>query len=158
MKQITTKKTVRMTKKGTLKDLKKYFETDLLMFKKHFFNMTHQQNQYKKAVNELRENEAVIVCDFSENFQAKLAEEIQSMHYGASNLQICLHTGMVFWKNRTQSFCTLSDNTSHQPAAIWAHLMPIIEMIKREAPEKAIIHFFSDGPSAQYRQKKTFIC
>ncbi|CAH2086899.1 unnamed protein product [Euphydryas editha] len=156
MKQITTKKTVRMTKKGTLNDLKKYFETELLMFKKHFFNMTHQQNQYKKAVNELRENEAVIVCDFSENYQAKLAEEIQSMHYGASNLQICLHTGMVFWKNRTQSFCTLSDNTSHQPAAIWAHLTPIIEMIKRETPETAIIHFFSDGPSAQYRQKKNF--
>lgn len=156
MKEITTKKTARITKKGTLNDLKKDFENDLLMFKKHFFNMTHQQNQYKKAVNELKENEAVIVCDFSENYQAKLAEEIQSMHYGASNLQICLHTGMVFWKDRTQSFCTLSDNTSHQPAAIWAHLTPVIEMIKRDSPETAIIHFFSDGPSSQYRQKKNF--
>lgn len=158
MKQIITKKTVKTTKKGTLNDLKECFETELLMFKKHFFNMTHQQNQFKRAVNEIRENEVVIVCDFSENYQAKLAEEIQSMHYGASNLQICLHTGMVYWKDRTQSFCTLSDNTSHQPAAIWAHLTPIIEMIKRETPETAIIHFFSDGPSAQYRQKKTFIC
>lgn len=75
-----TIKTIKITKKGTPNDLKKYFERDLLMFKKHFFNMTHQQNQYKKAVNEFRENEAVIVCHFSENYQAKLAEEIQFMH------------------------------------------------------------------------------
>ena len=85
-----------MTKKLTLNDLKKDFENDLLMFKKHFFNMTHQQKQYKKAVNELKENGGVIVCNFSENYQTKLGEEIQAMHYGASNLQICLHTVMVF--------------------------------------------------------------
>ncbi|XP_052749316.1 uncharacterized protein LOC128200295 [Galleria mellonella] len=78
------------------------------------------------------------------------------MHYGASNLQICLHTGMVFWSDRSQSFCTLSDNTSHQPAAIWVHLTPIIDMIKRETSETTIIHFYSDGPSAQYRQKNNF--
>lgn len=78
------------------------------------------------------------------------------MHNGASNHQICLHTGMVFWKDHSQSFCTLSDNTNHQPAAIWAHLTPILNLIKEESPQTTMIHFYSDGPSAQYRQKGNF--
>ncbi|XP_063634914.1 uncharacterized protein LOC134805569 [Cydia splendana] len=155
-KEMRTKKTAKVTKTGTLNDLKNQYEKDLVLFKKHHFNMIHQQAQYQKAITGLKQNEALIVCDFSENYDAKLANEVQSMHYGASNRQISLHTGMVFWKDYSQSFCTISDNTSHQPGAIWAHLIPIIDMIKQKTPDTTVIHFFSDGPSSQYRQKKNF--
>lgn len=49
------------------------------------------------------------------------------------------------------------DNNCHDPAAIWAHLMPVIEMFKAENPETKIMHFLSDGPSSQYRQKKELL-
>lgn len=65
-------------------------------------------------------------------------------------------TGMVYWATSSQSFCSVSDTNCHEPAATWAHLMPVIEIVKAENPETKIIHFFSDGPSSQYRQKKNF--
>ncbi|CAG9786644.1 unnamed protein product [Diatraea saccharalis] len=118
--------------------------------------MLHQQNQYQIAISNQKDNEVVIVCDFSENYEAKLANEVQSLHFGASKNQITLHTGMVFWRDESQSFCTISESNNHRPAAIWAHLTPIINIIKNRTPNVTILHFYTDGPSSQYRQKNNF--
>ncbi|CAG9782601.1 unnamed protein product [Diatraea saccharalis] len=155
-KQIKTKRTKKITKSGTLEDLKKFFNEELHNFKKHYYNMQQQQSQYRKAISQLKDNEVVLVCDFSESYEAKLASEIQAMHFGASKHQITLHTGMVYWHNKSQSFCTLAESNNHQPPAIWAHLTPIIQLIKEETPNLDVIHFFTDGPSSQYRQKNNF--
>lgn len=78
------------------------------------------------------------------------------MHFGAAKQQFTLHTGMIYWYGGSQSFCSISDNNSHDPAAIWAHLLPIIRLTKEYNPLITTIHFYSDGPSTQYRQKKNF--
>lgn len=143
---IHTKKTVRATRT----------DTEIISFKKHHFNYIHQNTQYQQAVTNLKATEAVVVCDFSENYQCKLASEIQSMHFGASKSQISLHTGMIYWQTQSQSFCTISDVLIHQPPAIWAHLSPILATIKEKCPNVDVIHFYSDGPSSQYRQKHFF--
>ncbi|KAJ8720564.1 hypothetical protein PYW08_006029 [Mythimna loreyi] len=101
------------------------FSRDIIAFKKHHYNNIHQQKAYQNAVTNMKATEAVIICDFSENYQSKLTEEIQS-----SKFQISLHTGMIYLKNRSQSFCTISDNLTHQPPAIWAHLTPILHTVK----------------------------
>ena len=76
----------------------------------------------------------LIICDFSENYQSKLTEEIQSMHFGASKSQISLHTGMMYLKNRSHSFCTISAYLNHQPPPIWTHLTPISGL--RDVPRR----------------------
>jgi len=48
----------------------------------------------------------------------------------------------------------LSDSRLHDPVAIWVYLEPVFEMIKTNYSSVRIIHFFSDGPTTQYRQKK----
>ncbi|CAH0696549.1 unnamed protein product [Spodoptera exigua] len=63
---------------------------------------------------------------------------------------------MIYWAGGSQSFTTISDNNSHDPAAIWAHLIPIIKIAKHKNPLLKVIHFYSDGPCTQYRQKKNF--
>nr|CAH7719658.1 unnamed protein product [Callosobruchus chinensis] len=69
-------------------------------------------------------------CDFSENYLVKYAEETQSFHFGGSRKQISIHTVVVYTKvgGKTvpKSYCTLSDSLNHGPAAIWAHLIPIL--------------------------------
>jgi len=67
-------------------------------------------------------NEAVDHIDFSENYVCKNVSEIQSTHFGASNLQATLHTGVIHVVNGHQSFASISDSLQHDPAAIWAHL------------------------------------
>ncbi|CAK1593400.1 unnamed protein product [Parnassius mnemosyne] len=86
-----------------------------------------------------------------------MSEEIQSAHFGASKNQFTLHTGVIYLQgNSPISFCTISPSLSHDPGAIWAHLKPIIEYAKERCQMARVIHFFSDGPLTQYRQKKNF--
>lgn len=39
---------------------------------------------------------------------------------------------------------------------IWAHLSPIVNEVKASHPSIEVVHFFSDGPTTQYRQKGNF--
>lgn len=94
--------------------------------------------------------------DYAENYLGKLHEEIQSVHFGASQPQITLHTGVYFTKNLSggSSFCTISDSLQHGPTVVWTYLRPLLNDIKEKHPYITNIHFFSDGPVTQYKQKK----
>ncbi|XP_045457589.1 uncharacterized protein LOC123667794 [Melitaea cinxia] len=155
-KELTTKKTLKLQKVGSILDLRSCFEKNLKTFKMHHFNWIYQQKQYQKCVKNLQRHEALIICDFSENYACKMGEEIQATHFGASKNQITLHTGMIYWAKKSLSFCTISDNNSHEPAAIWAHLLPVINEVRKIDNLTKVIHFYSDGPTSQYRQKKNF--
>ncbi|KAL4714627.1 hypothetical protein ACJJTC_019690 [Scirpophaga incertulas] len=51
---------------------------------------------------------------------------------------------------------TLSSSIKHNPAAIWAHLDPVMKDILTLYPDVTTVHFCSDGPFSQYRQKQNF--
>ncbi|GBP84581.1 hypothetical protein EVAR_64611_1 [Eumeta japonica] len=97
--------------------------------------------------------------DFSENYLTKYAEEIQAFHFGGSRQQISLHTVVTYTKEdpsgevKTTCYCSMSQNLSHSPPAIWAHLQPILNKLPSEVE---ILHFWSDGPVTQYRNKYMF--
>jgi short subunit dehydrogenase-like uncharacterized protein len=59
---------------------------------RHVFNIRHQFNSPKTLKDTIDETEAVLHVDFSENYNCKLAEEIQAMHFGGSRSQASLHT------------------------------------------------------------------
>ncbi|XP_047041242.1 uncharacterized protein LOC124645471 [Helicoverpa zea] len=154
--EVITKKTVKSLKNATVAQLIKLFEADIAGFKKHSFNASHQAKSYKICIDSLTEDEIAIHCDFSQNYECKMSEEVQSMHFGASKTQVTLHTGVIFFKGGQKSFCTVSPSNVHQPHAIWAHLKPIINLGKTLVSNIKRIHIFSDGPSSQYRQKNNF--
>ena len=92
---------------------------------------------------------------YAENWTTKSLRQIQSAHYGASNSQITLHTGVAYLgvvnSNTAVPFCSLSDNTNHSPSTIWCHLMPVLTFLKANHPRITKLHFMSDGPVTQYR-------
>ncbi|KAJ2949525.1 hypothetical protein O0L34_g15446 [Tuta absoluta] len=160
-KQKKAFKHVKSVKAGTVEELMNIFNKELKELKKHIYNMKMQFNNFRQAVDNLQVTEAVIVVDFSENYSCKLHEEIQSHHFGGSRQQVSLHTVVVYLKGddndkKVESFCTVSANTNHQPAAIWAHLDPILKYLRNNHPNVTTVHFFSDGPFSQYRQKQNF--
>ncbi|PZC75021.1 hypothetical protein B5X24_HaOG206846 [Helicoverpa armigera] len=155
-KTFVTKKIAKQQKKGIVKTLVSTFIKEFPLFKSHIYNWRHQQSEYLKCINGLHDNEIAILCDFSENYECKLGTEIQAMHFGASKSNITLHCGIIYFKGKSQSFVTISNNTCHEPNAIWAHLLPVLKFAKQLDPNIEIIHFFSDGPCSQYRQKKNF--
>lgn len=156
LKQMKTKKMVKNLKQGMIKDVIQIFEKNMPSFMIHVYNYKHQQLKYREKIANLSPDEGLLLVDFSENYECKSFEEVQATHFGASKSQITLHCGMMYTVTGSQSFCSISDSKNHEPSAIWAHLLPIIDLLKEKCPEVKRLHFFSDGPSSQYRQKKNF--
>ncbi|PZC81934.1 hypothetical protein B5X24_HaOG211720 [Helicoverpa armigera] len=153
----TSKRILPVLKSDKLKNLIACTEAELRKFKEHLFNISHQYKSYKNLKENLEHDELVIHCDFSENYTCKMHEEIQAVHFGASQYQISLHTSVAYIKNeRPKSYCTLSDSTNHSPEGIWAHLRPVLTDLKQMYPDVAVLHVYSDGPTVQYKQKKNF--
>ena len=95
----------------------------------------------------------MIIVDFSENYVCKCAEETQNVHFGASKKQLSLHTRAFFYKEiesneiKCVSFCTFSECLRHNAAAVWAHMQPVLKLIKNYIFNFKMINFQSDGPS-----------
>ena len=146
-------------------------EKQMPAFMKHVYNVDHQYLQMCDMRDHLQHNEVLVVIDFSENYATKYDREIQSVHFGAARKQITLHTGVLYFNAgnersdsesgkksdiRSTSFCSVSDSLRHDPAAIWAHLMPLLQLIKERHPSVDTVNFQSDGPTTQYRNKTNF--
>jgi len=156
--------TVKVTKKErvtfTLQELVLKFKFMLFKFRKHIFNIRHQFAHYRKLKGSLAADECIIHVDFAENYSCKHFSEIQSVHFGASHDQATLHDGIFYVRNGDKmsvtSFCTISNSRAHDPAAIWVYMEPILKLIRQQYPAVQTLHFYSDGPCTQYRQKCNF--
>ncbi|CAC5379288.1 unnamed protein product [Mytilus coruscus] len=154
---VTISTTVKVEETGVLGHLIDEFQESLKKFCYHYFNIVHQYQALKRLKENLNDNEVVIHMDFSENFNCKYEKEIQSVHFGASQRSISLHTGLVYHQNKVLfSFCSISDCKQHNPAAIWAHLTPVLKKIKEKIGTIDTVYFVSDGPTTQYRNKQNF--
>lgn len=124
----------------------KEFNSQISEFIKHAYDAGHQH----RTLNNLKPHEVLVVIDFSENYECKCHKEEQSSHFGA----FC-------YKNKSGaievvSFCTASEELSHEAPSIWAHLDPVWKLIKKTVPGARILHVQSDGPSSQYKNKTNF--
>lgn len=154
-KEVT--KITKENKTWKYKEFVRIFQQDMTNFKKHVFNIQQQYKAYRMCIDNLAEGEVVMHIDFSENYNCKLSEEVQSHHFGGSRNQVSLHTAVLYiaQEKKPISCCTISSSLEHGPAAIWAHLEPILQMVINKYSVK-VMHVFSDGPCTQYKQKKNF--
>nr|XP_053618254.1 uncharacterized protein LOC128679821 [Plodia interpunctella] len=158
-KKIKISKNIKRTEQVTITILIKKFEENLTVFKSHVFNIRNQYKSYRQCITGLTETEIALHIDFSENYTCKYHEEIQSVHF--SRNQVTLHTAVMYYLTSTSdkritSFCTVSSDLNHGPAAIWAHLHLVLDWVQKELPLIKTVHFFSDGPATQYKQKNNF--
>lgn len=154
MCQKVVKETVNCNKRDLLSKLKK----TIFPFIQHYSNIKHQF----KAVSDkkiLGKDEILLHFDFSENFNCKYTEEIQSAHFGGKpqntvHTSVCYYSSGNLGKPSHKRFCTLSESLRHDPAAITAHLDCVHDKIKKTlVPGLKKIHLVSDGPSTQYKNK-----
>ena len=152
--RITVKEKIQYTLYQLAEELTDFLKAK---FTRHIFNIRHQYQKTKALKETLSDDSCIIHIDFSENYSCKYATEPQSVHFGASRNQVSLHTGVLYRHMQPPlSFCSMSENTRHDPSAIWAHLHPILEDLKSSNPNIKTVHFMSDGPTTQYRSRKHF--
>lgn len=126
-------------------------------FSRHIYNIKHQYERLRKLRESLTQNEVVVHVDYSENYACKYTREIKETHFGGGNQQVTLHTGVIYLSGeKVKSFASLSACLQHNAIATWAHLDPVLRSIREEHPNARNIHFISDGPTSQYRNKTNF--
>ena len=63
---------------------------------------------------------------------------------------------MYYTKGEKADFCSVSESKRQDAAAIWTHMDPVLKNIRTKYPSATTVHFWSDGPSKQYKNKKDF--
>lgn len=156
--KITVKKNININCKEAIVKIEK----EIIPFLEHTYKMVGQYHTIKDIKNNITIQEALVHIDFSENYSLKYAEEVQSFHFGGSRQQVCLHTAVVYTHNfdtglvTPTSMCTISNCLRHDASAVWAHLVPLLKQVIKLNPLIDTIHFVSDSPSSQYRNKTMF--
>jgi hypothetical protein len=148
--------TLKETVNGTLQHLTDDFQEELRKICKHLYNRFNQYKALRILKEKITINDALLHFDFSEKFSGKYASEVQSMHFGASQTQISLHTGVLYTCEGPRSFCTISDNLKHGTPGIWGHMKPILHFVKERYTSVDNLFILSDGPTTQYRCKENF--
>ena len=142
---------------GSLSELIKLYEQILRNeTTTHVCLVQNQSRAYRNTIETCDESTAIVHVDFSESWRCKYQSEVQACHFGQNLPQIKLHTGMYYIKGGKAGFCTLSESKRQDAAAIWTHMDPVLKDIKTRYPQITTVHFWSDGPSKQYKNKNNF--
>ncbi|KAI4829042.1 hypothetical protein KUCAC02_023105 [Chaenocephalus aceratus] len=60
---------------------------------------------------------------------------------------------MVYTAGKSQAYATISDSLRHDERAVWGHLKPVLDEVLSNTGITTV-HFMSDGPLTQYRNRK----
>ncbi|XP_038153357.1 uncharacterized protein LOC119791359 [Cyprinodon tularosa] len=151
-------KTTTLEKKvATIEKLVELTKSELPRISTHLYNIWHQFTHLKQLKENLTQHDVVVHVDYSENYTCKWSKEIKDAHFGGSHQQVTLHTGVLYYTGgQAESFATVSASLQHDAVATWAHLQPVLGYITSNYPLAKNIHFLSDGPTSQYRNKVAF--
>lgn len=148
--------------KATPRELINTLIASLPSFFKHIYKIHNQYITLKKFKDSMPVNCAVIHADFSENYGLKFNKEVQSMHFGGSRTEVCLHTAIIYSfdfatsSTKPKSICTTSSCLRHDAPAVWAHFIPLIQKAIKDNPFIDTLHIQTDSPTSQYRNKYIF--
>lgn len=137
----------------------KHVNSQMSDFDEHVERVSTQYTQIRTLKQTLPAHEMVVQLDFAENFSCRSHEEVQSAYFNMTS--VTLHPTVVYWKNENgdlthKSFVTVSDEMSHKSSTVLAFLDDLIPELKKIDDQLTVIHYWSDSPSSQYRNKFMF--
>jgi hypothetical protein len=104
-------------------------------------------------------NEVIIQMDFAENYCCKTMGEIQSAYWNQT--PVTIHPVVVYFvdgegKLQHKSIAIISDELSHSTTTVCAFSDALIPKVLSAVPNITQIHYWTDSPSSQYRNKTMF--
>lgn len=95
-----------------------------------------------------------------ENYNCKSVEEIQPAYWNQTG--VTLHPTVIYTRPteeselQHQSFVIISDDQNHNSASVVTFIKEIVKDVKLLDPEIKCIHYWTDSPTSQYRNKTIF--
>ncbi|KAI8514059.1 hypothetical protein Bbelb_083830 [Branchiostoma belcheri] len=133
------------------------FKEEVPMFRQHVAHANEQYSQLKRLKENLDQHNIVIQMDFAENYKVKSNDEIQSAYWNCD--MVTLHPTVVYFKSEDgelqhESICIVFDEMGHNSATVFAILQRVVPEVRH--PDVKYIHYWTDSPSSQYRNKTMF--
>ena len=128
-------------------------------FVEHVRRMRNQYEQIRILKQQLPPNHAVVHMDFAENYSCKSMQEIQSAYWNQTG--VTLHPTVIYTKSQDdtlqhRSLVLISDDLNHNANAVVTFVKQIVFEAKDINPQLEHIHYWSDSPTSQYRNKTIF--
>lgn len=127
-------------------------------FRAHVSRGQNQYREMKRLRENLPEGEVVLWMDFAENYCCSSVEEVQSAFWNVE--MISLHTMVTYLppncEKTKQCFVAVLSCLEHNAASVYCILQKNIPFLKKEVPNLKCIHYLTDSPTSQYRNKTIF--
>ena len=143
-----------------------YVQLQFQAFNEHVVRMKRQYKEIRNIKQNLPPHHHVIHMDFSENYNCKSMEEVQSA-YWCQNF-VTLHPTVIYsglenageeeanQQAKHSSFVYISDELQHNASTVITFVKDLVEKVKEIDPQAETIHYWTDGPTSQYRNKTMF--
>ena len=97
--------------------------------------------------------------DFSENFTCGTPDVVESAYWNSN--AITLHPVVMYYRENSElkhiNYIFVSDDLSHNIGSVFVFLKKLIpEVIRSLKFDLRMVHYWTDGPSSQYRNKTAF--
>ena len=125
----------------------------------HSFIAQQQSAFLSERKESLDPEECIVICDFSENYAFVIQDSVQGVHW--NNNQATLHPFVIYFKENNSlkhiSYVAISESLKHDTNAIHLFQRQLTSFLKSEVRDVRKIIYFSDGASAQYKNRKNFV-
>ena len=154
----------RKTFEGTVKEVTQLIKDKLPDFVRHVFVRRMQAKYFDVAKSSLQEGEVLIQMDFSQNYQHKTQDEIQSAYYAYESST--LFTTMMYFQEAGETceepfviitdFDDIGGSKGHDKYAVSSFTrLTVNKFLARRNSDYKVesLKFFSDGTCQHFKQK-----
>ena len=124
-------------------------------FKGHVSRVINQYDQIHTLKGNLPQHHVLIQMDFAENYSCKSLEEVQSAYFNQAS--VTLHPIVIYFNTEYgidhKSIIIVSDELGHNSTTVLTFVDKIIPIVQDIDPEASTIHYWTDSPTSQYRNK-----
>ena len=155
------KRTKLVEREYVAEDFKTKMRKSISLFRGHKARVTTQYEELYRLKDTLPGSHCIIQMDFAENYNCSAADQVQSAYWNP--VSVTLHPVVVyFMKNGSlqhHSLCYISPCVSHNTTMITTIIKTMLSRDIKSLLDKQhidTIHYLSDSPSSQYRNRFMF--
>jgi hypothetical protein len=124
----------------------------------HVFRVRKQNAELRKLKENLPQNEDILQMDVAENFTCRSLDEVQTAYW--SQTSVTLHPIVAYYRDdeslKHKSIVIISDTIHHSAGIVCTFIDAMIPEVRKLDPMVKRIHYWTDSPSSQYRNRFMF--
>lgn len=124
----------------------------------YFYYPQAQKSYLFDLKSNLKPEESIIFADFAENYKVTVQNEIQSHHFGRQ--MVSIHPFVIYYKKNEElehkTLIIITPVLDHNYVLVHCCFNQLFSFMKRNLPQVAKTHIFTDGAGSQYKNKYNF--